>query len=174
MMRIMCSDRGGSLFTTDDMYCVDNGAMIVYTGLLAYANGMSTPLEDSTFTQRFRTNEVLAIWRERKRNLHMVSWKKVSNYLHVSRASKYGVVIGNKEGVICQVKERTANCISAQCCTRGVDHSTELEPLQTGPTMAKDQVLDMKYVDLVGLAGLACLFKDGQLMLNIHIKFRTL
>ncbi|CAL5416990.1 unnamed protein product [Camellia sinensis] len=51
MMRIMCSDRGGSLFTTDDMYCVDNGAMIVYTGLLAYADGMSTPLKDSTFTQ---------------------------------------------------------------------------------------------------------------------------
>ncbi|GMP78448.1 hypothetical protein CsSME_00034370 [Camellia sinensis var. sinensis] len=49
-MRIMCSERGGSLFATDDMYCVDNGAMIVYTGLLAYANGMSTPLEESTFT----------------------------------------------------------------------------------------------------------------------------
>ncbi|CAL5347883.1 unnamed protein product [Camellia sinensis] len=195
MMRIICSDRGGSLFTTDDMYCVDNGAMIVYTGLLAYANGMSTPLEDSTFTQRFRTDEVLAIWRERKRNLQMVSWKKVSNCLHVSRASKYGVVIGNKEGVICQVAKQyiqerlmkiywakdqvldmkfadlghanmgwllegnkegvicqvakidedlllrklTANCISAQCCTQGLDHSTELEPLQTGPTVPKDQ-----------------------------------
>ncbi|CAL5347944.1 unnamed protein product [Camellia sinensis] len=59
MMRIMCSKRGGSLFVTDDMYCVDNGAMIVYTGLLAYANGMSTPLEKSTFTRRFRTDEVL-------------------------------------------------------------------------------------------------------------------
>ncbi|GMP93668.1 hypothetical protein CsSME_00043400 [Camellia sinensis var. sinensis] len=57
MMRIMCSKRGGSLFVTDDMYCVDNGAMIVYTGLLAYANGMSTPLEESTFTQWFRTDE---------------------------------------------------------------------------------------------------------------------
>ncbi|CAL5347960.1 unnamed protein product [Camellia sinensis] len=85
MVSIMCSERGGGLFVTDDMYCVDNGAMIVYTGLLAYANGMSTLLEESTFTQRFRTDEVLAIWRERKRILQMVSWKKVSNYLHVSR-----------------------------------------------------------------------------------------
>ncbi|KAL6580704.1 putative tRNA threonylcarbamoyladenosine biosynthesis protein kae1 [Orobanche minor] len=37
--------------------------MIAYTGLLAYAHGMSTPLEESTFTQRFRTDEVLAVWR---------------------------------------------------------------------------------------------------------------
>ncbi|CAL5354892.1 unnamed protein product [Camellia sinensis] len=65
MMRIMCSERGGRLFATDDRYCIDNGAMIAYTGLLAYANGMSTPLEESTFTQRFRTDEVLAIWREK-------------------------------------------------------------------------------------------------------------
>ncbi|GMP78466.1 hypothetical protein CsSME_00034387 [Camellia sinensis var. sinensis] len=60
------------LFTFDDRYGVDNGAMIVYTGLLAYANGTSMPLEESTFTRRFRTDEVLAIWRE-KRNLQMES-----------------------------------------------------------------------------------------------------
>lgn len=66
MMRIMCSERGGRLFATDDRYCIDNGAMIAYTGLLAYAHGMSTSLEESTFTQRFRTDEVHAIWRERE------------------------------------------------------------------------------------------------------------
>lgn len=65
MMRIMCSERGGRLFATDDRYCIDNGAMIAYTGLLAYANGLTTPLEESTFTQRFRTDEVHAIWREK-------------------------------------------------------------------------------------------------------------
>ncbi|CAA2998712.1 probable tRNA N6-adenosine threonylcarbamoyltransferase [Olea europaea subsp. europaea] len=64
MMRIMCSERGGTLYATDDRYCVDNGAMIAYTGLLAHAYGMSTPLEESTFTQRFRTDEVLAVWRQ--------------------------------------------------------------------------------------------------------------
>lgn len=65
MMRIMCSERGGRLFATDDRYCIDNGAMIAYTGLLAYAHGATTPLEESTFTQRFRTDEVQAIWREK-------------------------------------------------------------------------------------------------------------
>ncbi|XP_078428163.1 actin-like ATPase superfamily protein [Wolffia australiana] len=64
MMRIMCSERGGRLFATDDRYCVDNGAMIAYTGLLAYQRGITTPLEDTTFTQRFRTDEVEAVWRE--------------------------------------------------------------------------------------------------------------
>ncbi|KAK3030212.1 hypothetical protein RJ639_038722 [Escallonia herrerae] len=73
MMRTMCSERGGNLFATDDRYCIDNGAMIAYTGLLAYAHGMPTPLEESTFTQRFRTDEVLALWREKEpRNLNGV------------------------------------------------------------------------------------------------------
>ncbi|KAK3444139.1 hypothetical protein EUGRSUZ_A00283 [Eucalyptus grandis] len=66
MMRVMCSERGGKLYATDDRYCIDNGAMIAYTGLLAYAHGTSTPLEESTFTQRFRTDEVHAIWREKE------------------------------------------------------------------------------------------------------------
>ncbi|CAL5414107.1 unnamed protein product [Camellia sinensis] len=66
MMRIMCSERSERLFATDDRYCIDNGAMIACTGLLAYANGMSSPLEESTFTQWFQTDEVLAIWREKK------------------------------------------------------------------------------------------------------------
>ncbi|CAL9180670.1 unnamed protein product [Musa hybrid cultivar] len=52
LMRVMCSERGGKLFATDDRYCIDNGAMIAYTGLLAFAHGMTTPLEESTFTQR--------------------------------------------------------------------------------------------------------------------------
>ena len=64
MMRQMCRERNGRLFATDDRYCIDNGAMIAYTGLLAYGEGLTTPLEESTCTQRFRTDDVLAIWRE--------------------------------------------------------------------------------------------------------------
>ncbi|CAN1805451.1 Probable tRNA N6-adenosine threonylcarbamoyltransferase [Linum perenne] len=66
MMRTMCCERGGTLYATDDRYCIDNGAMIAYTGLLAFAKGAKTPLEESTFTQRFRTDEVDAIWREKE------------------------------------------------------------------------------------------------------------
>ncbi|CAI0459254.1 unnamed protein product [Linum tenue] len=66
MMRTMCSERGGTLYATDDRYCIDNGAMIAYTGLLAFAHGGTTPIEESTFTQRFRTDDVDAIWREKE------------------------------------------------------------------------------------------------------------
>jgi N6-L-threonylcarbamoyladenine synthase len=64
MMTQMCKERGGSLCAMDDRYCVDNGAMIAYAGLLEFKNGQETALKDSTFTQRFRTDEVLVKWRD--------------------------------------------------------------------------------------------------------------
>ena len=36
MMGIMAKERGGSVCAMDDRYCVDNGAMIAYAGLLHY------------------------------------------------------------------------------------------------------------------------------------------
>mmetsp|Transcript_17150 Transcript_17150/g.23685 ORF Transcript_17150/g.23685 Transcript_17150/m.23685 type:complete len:338 (+) Transcript_17150:59-1072(+) len=63
MMAAMCAERGGLLHKMDDRYCVDNGAMIAYTGLLSFASGDITPLENATCTQRFRTDDVLAKWR---------------------------------------------------------------------------------------------------------------
>eukprot|EP00271_Cylindrocystis_brebissonii_P015943 TRINITY_DN39027_c0_g1_i1.p1 TRINITY_DN39027_c0_g1~~TRINITY_DN39027_c0_g1_i1.p1 ORF type:complete len:355 (-),score=60.71 TRINITY_DN39027_c0_g1_i1:502-1566(-) len=70
MMQVMCEERGGHLYATDDRYCIDNGAMIAYTGLLAFQEGLTTPIERATCTQRFRTDDVAATWREteKKRN----------------------------------------------------------------------------------------------------------
>lgn len=66
MMGIMAAERGGSVCAMDDRYCIDNGAMIAYAGLLEYQHhgekGME--LSDCTFTQRFRTDEVEVIWRD--------------------------------------------------------------------------------------------------------------
>lgn len=64
MMGIMASDRGGSVYATDERFCIDNGIMIAHAGLLAYRNGLVTRLEDSTCTQRYRTDEVLIKWRD--------------------------------------------------------------------------------------------------------------
>ncbi|GBG63216.1 hypothetical protein CBR_g36984 [Chara braunii] len=64
MMRIMVGERDGCLYATDDRYCVDNGAMIAYTGLLAFQKGITTPISESKCTQRFRTDDVWAVWRE--------------------------------------------------------------------------------------------------------------
>lgn len=64
MMGAMARDRGGSVYATDERFCIDNGIMIAHAGLLAYKTGFRTPLEESTCTQRFRTDEVFVKWRE--------------------------------------------------------------------------------------------------------------
>lgn len=64
MMGLMARDRGGSVFATDERFCIDNGIMIAHAGLLAYETGIKTVLEDSTCTQRYRTDEVFVKWRE--------------------------------------------------------------------------------------------------------------
>ncbi|KAI9818525.1 MAG: putative tRNA threonylcarbamoyladenosine biosynthesis protein kae1 [Pycnora praestabilis] len=64
MMGLMAKDRGGSVFATDERFCIDNGIMIAHAGLLAYRTGSSTNLKDSTCTQRFRTDEVFVKWRD--------------------------------------------------------------------------------------------------------------
>ena len=66
MMGEMCKERGGSVCAMDERYCIDNGAMIAYAGLLEYmSNGKKgIELKDTTFTQRFRTDEVNVLWRK--------------------------------------------------------------------------------------------------------------
>ena len=66
MMQIMASERGGSVCTMDDRYCIDNGAMIAWPGLIQYLSTgeKGIDLNDSTFTQRFRTDEVEVTWRD--------------------------------------------------------------------------------------------------------------
>lgn len=64
MMGIMAESRGGSVFATDERFCIDNGIMIAHAGLLAYETGQVTTLEDSTCTQRFRTDDVWVGWRD--------------------------------------------------------------------------------------------------------------
>lgn len=64
MMGAMAKDRGGSVYATDERFCIDNGIMIALAGLLAYETGFRTPFEDSTVTQRFRTDEVHVKWRD--------------------------------------------------------------------------------------------------------------
>jgi len=73
MLSEMASQRGGRLFATDDRYCVDNGAMIAWPGLLMLKGASSSsnspssllpPLEECGCTQRYRTDEPLVTWRD--------------------------------------------------------------------------------------------------------------
>ena len=60
----MVEQRGGRMYGMDDRYCVDNGAMIAWPGILAYKAGLVTPFEETTCTQRYRTDDQLIVWRD--------------------------------------------------------------------------------------------------------------
>mmetsp|Transcript_21691 Transcript_21691/g.31140 ORF Transcript_21691/g.31140 Transcript_21691/m.31140 type:complete len:387 (+) Transcript_21691:52-1212(+) len=63
MMSLMVEDRGGKLCSMDHRYCIDNGAMIAQAGILSLQYGVTTPLNDTWCTQRFRTDQSKAVWR---------------------------------------------------------------------------------------------------------------
>jgi N6-L-threonylcarbamoyladenine synthase len=60
MLRTMCEERGARFFVVPREVAGDNGAMIAYTGLLAYKHGQRTKKAD--FYQRWRTDEVEVNW----------------------------------------------------------------------------------------------------------------
>ncbi|EGR26938.1 o-sialoglycoprotein endopeptidase, putative [Ichthyophthirius multifiliis] len=64
MIQEMVKQRGGQIGAMDHRYCIDNGAMIAYAGLLEYQSGGRMDFKDSYFTQRFRTDEVYVSWRK--------------------------------------------------------------------------------------------------------------
>ncbi|KAF2404421.1 peptidase M22, glycoprotease [Trichodelitschia bisporula] len=65
MMGSMAHERGGSVFATDERFCIDNGIMIAHAGLLEYNTGVRGSIEGSFTTQRFRTDAVYVGWRGR-------------------------------------------------------------------------------------------------------------
>ena len=51
------------VFSMDDRFCVDNGAMIAWTGWLQFRAGQYIRPADVDTTQRFRTDEVVVSWK---------------------------------------------------------------------------------------------------------------
>jgi len=62
MVRIMSEERGAKMFVPPGPLCVDNGAMIAWTGVLMHQSGIRTSLENSVVRQRYRTDEVDLPW----------------------------------------------------------------------------------------------------------------
>ncbi|KAI8914145.1 Gcp-like domain-containing protein, partial [Gorgonomyces haynaldii] len=63
MMGQMVQQRKGILYATDERFCIDNGLMIAQAGALMYKTGITTPLQDTWCTQRYRTDAVHVNWR---------------------------------------------------------------------------------------------------------------
>ncbi|MFO7792654.1 MAG: bifunctional N(6)-L-threonylcarbamoyladenine synthase/serine/threonine protein kinase [Candidatus Saliniplasma sp.] len=62
MGEIMAKEREATLHFPEGEYCIDNGAMIAWTGSLMYEAGMSIEVEDSGVKQDFRTDDVVVNW----------------------------------------------------------------------------------------------------------------
>jgi N6-L-threonylcarbamoyladenine synthase/N6-L-threonylcarbamoyladenine synthase/protein kinase Bud32 len=63
MVGRMAADRGAKMFVPEGELCIDNGAMIAWTGLLQHKTGRRMALEETLIDQRFRTDEVEVTWR---------------------------------------------------------------------------------------------------------------
>ncbi len=63
MVKTMAEERGAEFFAPPGDLCVDNGAMIAWTGYLMYNSGTRMKLEDTAIDQRFRTDAVDVTWR---------------------------------------------------------------------------------------------------------------
>ena len=63
MVRAMTESRGGSTFGPPRSLCVDNGAMIAWTGQLAFRAGVTTTVDASAVQPRQRTDVVPTPWR---------------------------------------------------------------------------------------------------------------
>ena len=60
----MCEERGAKIYATDMRFCIDNGAMIAQAGFEMFKCGTITPWEETTITQRYRTDDVAVKWRD--------------------------------------------------------------------------------------------------------------
>ena len=64
MLELMADEHRARFFVPPMELCSDNGAMIAWTGILAYKHGVRQKLEDTVVRQRWRTDEVEVVWRK--------------------------------------------------------------------------------------------------------------
>jgi len=63
MVGRMASDRGAPMFVPPGDLCIDNGAMIAWTGLEMHRGGARMTIRETSVDQRYRTDEVAVTWR---------------------------------------------------------------------------------------------------------------
>jgi len=63
MIRTMAEERGADWYVPEPEFCVDNAAMIAWTGYLMHDAGISISVKESNIRQNFRTDEVEVTWR---------------------------------------------------------------------------------------------------------------
>ncbi len=62
MIKIIAEEHEAKFCVVPSEYAVDNGAMIAWTGALAYRQGLVTPIDESHVKLRWRLEEVDVPW----------------------------------------------------------------------------------------------------------------
>lgn len=62
MIRAIAREHNAEFCVVPSEFAIDNGAMIAWTGVLAYTNGVATPIEKSFVRLRWRLEEVEVPW----------------------------------------------------------------------------------------------------------------
>ncbi|TFG55770.1 MAG: bifunctional N(6)-L-threonylcarbamoyladenine synthase/serine/threonine protein kinase [Methanomassiliicoccus sp.] len=63
MVHEMAEARGARMYVPDRTLCMDNGAMIAWTGIVMHQSGIRHSLASTVVDQRFRTDQVDVTWR---------------------------------------------------------------------------------------------------------------
>ena len=64
MAKLMAEARGAQMFVPPAPLCIDNGAMIAWTGIVMHKSGIRMKIKDTQIDQKFRTDDVNVRWRE--------------------------------------------------------------------------------------------------------------
>jgi len=64
MLRAVAEEHGSRFCAVPKQYALDNGAMIAWTGILAYQSGVMIPLDRSFVRLKWRLEDVDAVWVE--------------------------------------------------------------------------------------------------------------
>ncbi len=67
MIKAIAKEHGAKFCVVPSEFAIDNGAMIAWTGILAYKHGMITPIEKSFVKLRWRLDEVEVPWIKQSR-----------------------------------------------------------------------------------------------------------
>ncbi len=62
MIKIMCEERSAKMFVVPHEYSGDQGAMIAWTGILAYKSGQKIDMKKIKIKQKWRTDDVEVTW----------------------------------------------------------------------------------------------------------------
>jgi len=62
MIEVIAEEHGARFCVVPSEFAVDNGAMVAWTGVLAYKHGLTVPVEESRVRLRWRLDEVEVPW----------------------------------------------------------------------------------------------------------------